>query len=146
MDDLFSSYILELEFDKLMVMPKTKGQQLADDGNSEDEKEEDVVQSKSKLKLGYVYESSSPHETYYEIQMSENEKRLIDLTKMAELDDGEQPFIRINYEISAEENLEAIISNDEMVGYFEDFKAGKLRQKERLTNQSGIGVLQLIFP
>ena len=77
--------------------------------------------------------------------MKENEKRLIDLTKMAETDDGEQPFIRVNYEVSAEENLEAIISNDEMVGYFEDFKAGKFRQKERLTNQSGIGVLQLIF-
>lgn len=134
MDDLFKSCVLEFEFSKLMVMPKTKGGQIPDDDGSDNDRDEDVVKSKSKVKMGFVYESLSPHETYYQVEMSEDEKRLVDLTKMAELDDGDQPFIRINYEMSAEENLEAIVTNDEVVAWFEDFKAGKLRQKERLSN------------
>lgn len=47
--------------------------------------------------------------------MKETEKRIIDLTKMSEENDGEQPFMRINYEMNPQENLEAIATNDEVL-------------------------------
>ena len=61
MDDLFKSYVLEFEFSKLMLMPKTKAGQIVD----EDENDENNFKATSKILMGFVYEKMSPHETFY---------------------------------------------------------------------------------
>jgi len=72
--------------------------------------------------LGFVY-SSTQNETYYEVELGEHEKKLVDLSKLKENDDEDQlPFIRINYEQSVDEQLEAIVTNDEVLQWFDDFK------------------------
>jgi len=42
-------------------------------------------------------------------------------------DEDQLPFIRINYEQSVDEQLEAIVTNDEVMQWFDDFKQGKVR-------------------
>lgn len=138
MADFYDSWVLEFEFQKLMTLQDTEAAARAD---SDGDKDDDTVKAVAALTFGFIY-SSTPNETFYEISLAEHEKKLVDLTKLKENDDEDQlPFIRINYEQSADEQLEAIVTNDEVMQWFEDFKNGKVRQVERLSNSSGVGML-----
>ena len=124
MADFYDSWVLEFEFSKLMTLQDTEAAARAD---SDADKDDDLVKATSKLTLGFVY-SSTPNETYYEVELSEHEKKLVDLSKLKENDEEDQlPFIRINYEQSVDEQLEAIATNDEVLQWFDDFKQGKTR-------------------
>ena len=115
MEYFYDSWILEFEFSKLMTLQNEAGE------HSDGDKDEDIIKAKSKLKLGFIY-SSIPNETFYEIELGEGEKGLLDISKFKENENDDQPpFLRINYEQSVDEVLEAILSTDEVVQWYEDF-------------------------
>lgn len=145
-ESIFKNNILEFQF---VALTKADAAHVIGLEDKTDEEalqilQEDQEEAVAKLKLAIVY-ADEPAEAYYEVQSAKLAKRYVDLSKLLQGDQPEAPLMRANYEYKDNDFLEAVMTQDEVAQWHQEFLNGKTMQKERLSNSKGAGVLLLHF-